>query len=180
VTIKNSFDFQPDINTEVCGSITAAVCKSVSSLFACLYRPADLHCHFHTLPLLLCLFLFYRHFLSIEKCKNLLLKGKIETQYAKGICVEKDPAVPREKQFGVYWKVNSFLEQIFCCYLTHYTERYLLRGNYIMRLRKSVYCLVSWISDFMVFTQFLKAHIFIFPVIGRSYCPSLKFTVCIL
>lgn len=62
----------------------------------------------------------------------------METQNAKGIYVEKNPAVTREEQTGVYWKVNSFLEQVFCCYLIHYTERSLLHGNYIMRLRKSV------------------------------------------
>jgi len=62
----------------------------------------DLHCHFHTLPLLFRLFpLFYLHILSIEKCKNLLFKGGMETQNARGICVEKDPAVSREEQTGV-------------------------------------------------------------------------------
>ena len=62
----------------------------------------------------------------------------METQNPKGICVEKDPAVSREEQAGVHWKVNSFLEQVFYCYLIHYTEESLLHGNYIMRLHKRV------------------------------------------
>jgi hypothetical protein len=62
----------------------------------------------------------------------------METQNAKGICVEKNPEISREEQTGVYWKVNSFLEQVFYCYLIHYTERSLLHGNYIRRLRQSV------------------------------------------
>jgi hypothetical protein len=74
----------------------------------------DLHCHFHTFPLLFRLFLlFYIHFLSIEKYKNLLFKGEMGIQNAKGICVEKYPAVSREEQTGVYWRVSSFLGQVF-------------------------------------------------------------------
>jgi hypothetical protein len=31
----------------------------------------------------------------------------------KGMCVEKVTAASHEKQIGVYWKINSFLEEVF-------------------------------------------------------------------
>jgi len=100
VTIKNSFGFQPDLYSWICGNITAAVCKSVSSLFGCLYRSMDLHCHFHTLPLLFRLFLlFYRHFLSIETCKNLLFKGRNGDPKCKG-------NIRREEPCSYTWRTN--------------------------------------------------------------------------
>jgi len=36
--------------------------KSVSNLFACLYRPTSLRCHFHTLPSSFCLLLLSSSF----------------------------------------------------------------------------------------------------------------------